>query len=62
MSQDVEESSERCEGMMIQEVHAVPFRYEGRMKAEEGWRKKAEDMQERGAAVKENELKASKHT
>ena len=31
MSQDVEESSERCEGMMIQEVHAVPFRYEGRV-------------------------------
>ena len=26
MSQDVEESSEKCEGMMIHEVHAVPLK------------------------------------
>ena len=37
MSQDVEESSERCEEMMIQEVHAVPFRYEGRMEESGRW-------------------------
>ena len=40
MSQDVEESSERCEGMMIQEVHAVPLK--GERRVEESGRRVAQ--------------------